>query len=75
MRPSATRPEQVPSDAMRGSRMNLVHAMCRCAGAGQALLPEVLELLARTQALPEHARAVAAAELGRLRLGSMGFLS
>ena len=35
---------------------------------GQALLPEVLELLARAQALPEHARAAAAGELGRLRL-------
>jgi DNA-binding transcriptional LysR family regulator len=35
---------------------------------GQALLPEVLDLLARAQALPEHARAAAAGELGRLRL-------
>ena len=35
---------------------------------GQALLPEVLELLARAQALPEHARAAASGELGRLRL-------
>jgi DNA-binding transcriptional LysR family regulator len=35
---------------------------------GLALLPEVLELLARAQALPEHARAAAAGELGRLRL-------
>lgn len=36
--------------------------------AGQALLPEVRELLARAQALPVHARAAAAGELGRLRL-------
>ena len=35
---------------------------------GQALLPEELELLARAQALPEHARAAASGELGRLRL-------
>lgn len=35
---------------------------------GQALLPEVLELLARAQVLPEYARAAAAGELGRLRL-------
>jgi DNA-binding transcriptional LysR family regulator len=35
---------------------------------GRALLPEVLDLLARAQALPEHARAAAAGELGRLRL-------
>lgn len=35
---------------------------------GQALLPEVLDLLCRAQALPEHARAAAAGELGRLRL-------
>ena len=35
---------------------------------GLALLPEVRELLARAQALPEHARAAAAGELGRLRL-------
>ena len=43
---------------------------------GQALLPEVLELLARAQALPAHARAAAAGELGRLRLAfvsTMGF--
>lgn len=36
--------------------------------AGAALLPEVRELLARAQALPAHARAAAAGELGRLRL-------
>lgn len=35
---------------------------------GQALLPEVLELLARARALPAHARAAEAGELGRLRL-------
>jgi len=35
---------------------------------GRALLPEVLDLLARAQALPEYARAAAAGELGRLRL-------
>ena len=35
---------------------------------GRALLPEVLDLLTRAQALPEHARAAAAGELGRLRL-------
>jgi DNA-binding transcriptional LysR family regulator len=36
--------------------------------AGAALLPEVRELLARAQNLPELARAAAAGELGRLRL-------
>jgi DNA-binding transcriptional LysR family regulator len=36
--------------------------------AGATLLPEVRELLARAQALPELARAAAAGELGRLRL-------
>ena len=36
--------------------------------AALALLPEVLELLARAQALPQHARAAASGELGRLRL-------
>jgi DNA-binding transcriptional LysR family regulator len=36
--------------------------------AGAALLPEVRELLARAQGLPELARAAAAGELGRLRL-------
>jgi DNA-binding transcriptional LysR family regulator len=36
--------------------------------AGAALLPEVRDLLARAQALPELARAAAAGELGRLRL-------
>jgi DNA-binding transcriptional LysR family regulator len=36
--------------------------------AGAALLPEVRELLARAQALPELARSAAAGELGRLRL-------
>ena len=36
--------------------------------AGTALLPEVLDLLARAQALPGHARAAAAGEWGRLRL-------
>ena len=36
--------------------------------AGAALLPEVLDLLARAQALPGRAQAAAAGELGRLRL-------
>ena len=36
--------------------------------AGEALLPEARELLARAHALPELARAAAAGELGRLRL-------
>ncbi len=36
--------------------------------AGAALLPEARELLARAQALPAHARAAAAGEVGRLRL-------
>lgn len=36
--------------------------------AGQALLPQVLDLLARALALPEQARAAAAGEVGRLRL-------
>jgi DNA-binding transcriptional LysR family regulator len=36
--------------------------------AGQALLPEARELLARAQALPAHARAAAHGEVGRLRL-------
>ena len=40
----------------------------RITPAGAALLPEVRELLARAQALPELARAAAAGELGRLRL-------
>jgi DNA-binding transcriptional LysR family regulator len=40
----------------------------RITPAGVALLPEVRELLARAQALPELARAAAAGELGRLRL-------
>ncbi len=35
---------------------------------GAALLPEVRELLARAQALPEHARAASLGEQGRLRL-------
>ena len=35
---------------------------------GRALLPEVRDLLARARALPEHARAAAAGELGCLRL-------
>lgn len=37
--------------------------------AGAALLPEARDLLARAQALPAHARAAAAGEVGRLRLG------
>lgn len=37
--------------------------------AGAALLPEVRDLLARAQALPVHAQAAAAGEVGRLRLG------
>ena len=36
--------------------------------AGEALLPEVRELLARAQALPLRARAAAAGEVGRVRL-------
>jgi DNA-binding transcriptional LysR family regulator len=36
--------------------------------AGEALLPEARELLARAQALPSHARAAAHGEVGRLRL-------
>jgi DNA-binding transcriptional LysR family regulator len=36
--------------------------------AGESLLPQVRELLARAQALPAHARAAAAGETGRLRL-------
>jgi DNA-binding transcriptional LysR family regulator len=36
--------------------------------AGAALLPQARELLARAQALPAHARAAAAGEVGRLRL-------
>lgn len=35
---------------------------------GQALLPDVLELLTRAHALPAKARAAAAGEIGRLRL-------
>ncbi|MES2947881.1 MAG: LysR family transcriptional regulator [Pseudomonadota bacterium] len=45
--------------------------------AGAALLPEVRDLLQRAQALPAHARAAAAGELGRLRLGfvsTVGFV-
>lgn len=36
--------------------------------AGEALLPQVRELLARAQALPAQARAAAGGELGRLRI-------
>jgi DNA-binding transcriptional LysR family regulator len=36
--------------------------------AGQALLPEARDLLARAQALPAHARSAAHGEVGRLRL-------
>jgi DNA-binding transcriptional LysR family regulator len=36
--------------------------------AGEALLPDVRELLARAQALPSRARAAAAGEVGRVRL-------
>src|SRR3954469_20788240 len=36
--------------------------------AGEALLPQARELLARAQALPAHARAAAGGEAGRLRL-------
>ena len=39
------------------------------APAGEALLPEVHELLARAHALPERARAAADGHIGRLRLG------
>ncbi|WP_198674717.1 LysR family transcriptional regulator [Rhodoferax ferrireducens] len=44
---------------------------------GQALLPVVLDLLARAQALPAQARAAAAGEVGRLRLAfvsTVGFV-
>ena len=37
--------------------------------AGEALLPDVRDLLARAQALPARARAAAGGEVGRLRLG------
>lgn len=40
----------------------------RLSASGQALLPDVLDLLARAQALPAQARAAAAGEIGRLRL-------
>ena len=40
----------------------------RLTQAAAALLPQVLDLLARAQALPEQARAAAAGEIGRLRL-------
>lgn len=40
----------------------------RMTDAGEALLPQVLDLLARAQALPGQARAAAAGEVGRLRL-------
>src|ERR1700754_4415156 len=36
--------------------------------AGEALLPEVRDLLARSQSLPARARAAAAGEVGRVRL-------
>ncbi len=36
--------------------------------AGEALLPDVRELLARAQALPAHARAAAAGQVGRVRI-------
>ena len=36
--------------------------------AGEALLPDVREMLARAQALPRRARAAAAGEVGRVRL-------
>ena len=41
----------------------------RLTPAGAALLPQVLDLLALAQRLPSQARAAAAGELGRLRLG------
>lgn len=37
--------------------------------AGEALLPDVRELLARAQALPARARAAAAGQIGRVRIG------
>ncbi|SFP75667.1 DNA-binding transcriptional regulator, LysR family [Variovorax sp. OK605] len=37
--------------------------------AGEALLPDVRELLARAQALPARARAAAAGQVGRVRIG------
>ena len=45
--------------------------------AGEALLPDVRDLLARAQALPARARAAAAGEVGRVRLAfvsTIGFL-
>ena len=45
--------------------------------AGLALVPDARDLLARTQALPAHARSAAGGEVGRLRLGfvsTVGFL-
>src|SRR3954471_19706142 len=36
--------------------------------AGEALLPQARELLARAQALPAHARAAAGGAIGRLRI-------
>ena len=45
--------------------------------AGQALVHDARDLLARAQALPAHARAAAGGEVGRLRLGfvsTVGFL-
>jgi len=41
----------------------------RLTAAGEALLPQVRELLARAQGLPAQARAAAGGELGRLRIG------
>src|SRR5687767_11166935 len=40
----------------------------RLTAAGEALMPDARELLARAQALPAHARAAAHGEVGRLRL-------
>jgi len=40
----------------------------RLTAAGEALLPQVRELLARARALPAQARAAAGGELGRLRI-------
>jgi DNA-binding transcriptional LysR family regulator len=40
----------------------------RLTAGGEALLPDVLDLLARAQAPPDRARAVASGEVGRVRL-------
>src|SRR3954469_22103177 len=42
--------------------------------AGEALLPQARELLARARALPVQARAAAGGEVGRLRIGFVSTL-